>query len=145
MKLRVEYLNEEVKRLKRGTLMSSGLDISAYLPTRGEQVIEPHHTVIVPTGIKMHIPDGYEILVRPRSGMSKRGIQCNLGTIDSDYRGEIGISLTNTTEYPFVIENGERVAQLVMQMVFYPELEEVDSVDVDTERGANGFGSTGRL
>jgi dUTP pyrophosphatase len=103
---------------------------------------------LVPTGLYMAIPDGYELQIRPRSGLAlKHGITItnSPGTIDSDYRGEIGIIIQNLGEEPFVIENGDRICQAVLNKVEqaeWIEVEELEDLD-ETERGAGGFNSTG--
>lgn len=143
MKLKVWYENEEVSRLKKGTEKSSGMDVSAYLP-EGKVVVKTKSVMTIPTGIKMIIPEGHEIVVRPRSGLaSKFNVACHLGTIDEDYIGEIKVILANYGDSDFEVENGMRIAQLVLQEKAKFGIEEIDSIDIETDRGANGFGSTG--
>lgn len=122
-----------------------GADVSAV----EDVTIDPGKTVIVKTGIAVAIPAGYEIQVRPRSGLSlKTGLRiANApGTIDADYRGEIGIIMTNTDSFPFAIEKGTKIAQLVIAPTPRIKWEEVSSVDElgSTERGAGGYGSTSK-
>ena len=122
---------------------SSGLDIRACV----EQPIKlnPSEIKLVPTGLALSIPPGYEVQVRPRSGLAlKKGIGMvnSPGTIDSDYRGELGIILINWGSHPVVIKRGERIAQLILSKVYRAELMEVESLD-DTSRGWGGFGHTG--
>ena len=123
---------------------AAGLDLSAAV---AEAVtIAPGERRFVPTGWAMAIPEGYEGQVRPRSGLALRhgiSIVNSPGTIDSDYRGEIGIVLINHGTEPFEIAPGARIAQLVIAPVVTAELEVVESLD-ETARGAGGYGSTGR-
>lgn len=122
---------------------AAGADVTACL----EQALEilPGKRALVPTGLAVAIPDGFEIQVRPRSGLAaKKGLTVlnTPGTIDSDYRGEVQVILANLGEAPVCIEPGERIAQLVVQAVPRVEWSEV-SVLPETARGAGGFGSTG--
>lgn len=123
---------------------SAGMDICASLP--GPWLLAPGHRVIVPTGIYLDVPVGYECQVRSRSGLAaKLGITVlnSPGTIDSDYRGEIGVILINLGEGPVAINNGERIAQLVFKQVEQATFEIVETLET-TERGDGGFGSTGK-
>lgn len=123
---------------------AAGADISAFL--KEDFVLKAGERAIVPTGIKIAIPLGFEIQVRPRSGLAaKNGVTVlnTPGTIDSDYRGEIKVILINLGKEDFIIKNGERIAQLVVSPVTKGTFEIVDSLDA-TERGENGFGSTGK-
>ena len=127
------------------TVNSAGMDLRAYLPD-GELVIKPMQRTLVPTGLFMEIPVGYEGQVRPRSGLAiKSGITVlnSPGTIDADYRGEVKVILVNLSNTPFEIVPGERIAQMVVARHERVEWLETDSLD-ETERGAGGFGSTGR-
>lgn len=125
------------------TIASAGMDLRANL---SEAItLEPMDRTIVPTGLFMELPIGYEAQVRPRSGLAiKKGITClnSPGTIDADYRGEIGVILVNLSKEIFVIENGERIAQMVIAKHERAEWIEVAELS-STERGAGGFGSTG--
>ena len=108
--------------------------------------LQPLQRCLVPTGLFMALPAGYEAQVRPRSGLAiKKGITVlnSPGTIDADYRGEICVILVNLSAEPFIIEDGERIAQMVIARHEQAEWEETDSLD-DTERGAGGFGHSGR-
>lgn len=123
---------------------SAGMDLYAELES--ERILQPGARMLVPTGIAIALPDGYEAQIRPRSGLAlKHGItMLNApGTIDADYRGEIGVIVINHGSEPFVIRNGERIAQMVVAPVVRAVLEEVSDLD-DTVRGAGGFGHTGR-
>ena len=105
----------------------------------------PMERKLIPTGLRMALPPGYEAQVRPRSGLAlKHGVTVlnTPGTIDADYRGEIGIILVNLSQEPFVINDGERIAQMVIARHEQPELEVVEVLD-ETERGEGGFGHTG--
>ncbi|MCG8492545.1 MAG: dUTP diphosphatase [Sneathiellales bacterium] len=125
------------------TADSAGMDLRAAV---AEAItIEPGKRALVPTGLKMALPRGYEAQIRPRSGLAlKKGITLpnTPGTIDADYRGELGIILMNLGEEPFVIERGDRIAQMVVAPVTVATWVEVDDLD-ETERGEGGFGSTG--
>lgn len=125
------------------TIASAGLDVRANLDESIELV--PLARTLVKTGLFMEIPVGYECQVRPRSGLAlKKGISVlnSPGTIDADYRGEVGVILINLSNEPFVIEDGERIAQLVFAKVEQAEWLEVEEL-TETDRGAGGFGSTG--
>lgn len=124
------------------TLGAAGMDVVA----AEDVTLAPGARHAVATGFAMAIPSGYEVQVRPRSGLAlKYGITClnTPGTIDSDYRGELKVILANLGDAPFAVVRGERIAQLVPAPVQTATLTEVDALD-DTERGAGGFGSTGR-
>lgn len=128
------------------TTGSAGMDVRAAVPKDEPMTLAPGARALVPTGITMAIPHGYEIQVRPRSGLAvKHGITClnTPGTIDSDYRGEVKVILINLGDEPFVIDRGERIAQLVVAPITQGLFHIVDSLD-ETERGAGGFGSTGK-
>ncbi len=110
-----------------------------------EVSINPAETILVPTGISIQLPEGYEAQVRPRSGLAVKhqiGILNSPGTIDSDYRGEVKVVLTNFGKQPFTIRRGDRIAQMIVQRYARVEWEEVQSLDV-TARGGGGFGHTG--
>ena len=126
------------------TINSAGMDLRAYLPD-GELVIKPMQRILVPTGLFMEIPVGYEGQVRPRSGLAiKSGITVlnSPGTIDADYRGEVKVILINLSDTDFVIKSGDRIAQLVIAKHEQPDVVEVQTLS-ETERGAGGFGHTG--
>ena len=120
---------------------AAGMDIVA----AEDGVLPPGARQAVATGFAIAIPDGYEVQVRPRSGLAlKHGVTClnTPGTIDSDYRGEVKVILANLGTEPFIITRGDRIAQLVPAAVTRAELVETEALD-DTTRGAGGFGSTG--
>ena len=125
------------------TALSAGMDLRANITE--PIVLKPLERCLVPTGLFMALPEGYEAQVRPRSGFAlKKGITVlnSPGTIDADYRGEVGVILVNLSNEEFVIEDGERIAQMVIARYEQVEWEEVEVLS-DTERGAGGFGHTG--
>ncbi len=125
------------------TMASAGMDLRANITEA--ITLQPLERTIVKTGLFIELPIGYEAQVRPRSGLAaKKGITVlnTPGTVDADYRGEIGVILVNLSNEAFVIENGERIAQLVIAKHERAEWNEVDQLS-DTSRGAGGFGSTG--
>ncbi|MEM1127237.1 MAG: dUTP diphosphatase [Bacteroidota bacterium] len=136
---------EGLSRPHHATPLSAGMDLRAALPADVPMVLEPGERALVPTGLQIAIPPGHEGQVRPRSGLAVRhGITVlnSPGTIDADYRGECKVLLINHGQDPFVIERGERIAQLVIARharVSWRTQEELEA----TERGAGGFGSTG--
>ncbi len=126
------------------TAGSSGMDIKAFLDS--ELVLQPMERTLVPTGLFLEIPDGFEVQVRPRSGLAvKQGITClnTPGTIDADYRGEIKVILINLSLEPQTIRTGDRIAQMVLQKVEKIDWKPVSGIS-ETERGAGGFGHTGK-
>ncbi len=123
---------------------SSGLDVCAAVP--GDLVIAPGGRALVPTGLSVAVPPGVEVQVRPRSGRAlKFGVTVlnAPGTIDSDYRGEVGVILVNHGQAPFTVRRGDRIAQLVVATVVRCDVREVADLD-ETGRGGGGFGHTGR-
>jgi dUTP pyrophosphatase len=125
---------------------AAGADLRANLPDRGTITLAPGARALVPTGMAMEIPQGYEVQLRPRSGLAhKHGVTLtnSPGTIDSDYRGPLGVLMINHGDAPFEIVHGERIAQMVVAPVVQADMIAVDALD-DTDRGAGGFGSTGR-
>lgn len=143
-----KYLDVKIKTLHKDAVVpeyktkgAAGLDLT----TIESATIVGGDTVLLKTGLAMAVPEGYEAQVRPRSGMSlktKVRISNAPGTLDSDYRGEIGVIIDNTGINPISIEKGERVAQLVFNKIETARFKVVDNLD-DTERGEGGFGSTG--
>lgn len=125
------------------TPLSAGMDLRANLEE--PVTLAPLERKLIPTGLYMALPAGYEAQVRPRSGLAiKKGITVlnSPGTVDADYRGEVCVILVNLSNEPFVVEDGERIAQMVIAKHEQPELVEVDTLD-ETERGAGGFGHSG--
>ena len=125
---------------------AAGLDLLAAVPEDAPLMLAPRQYALVPTGLTIALPPGYEAQVRPRSGLAaKHGVTVlnSPGTIDADYRGEIGVLLINHGAAPFAIRRGERIAQMVIAAVVRAELVPVISLSA-TDRGSGGFGSTGR-
>ncbi|MFI4917349.1 MAG: dUTP diphosphatase [Phycisphaerales bacterium JB060] len=144
--VRFRILDDRAIVPRRGSAQAAGLDLAACLP-EGPQTLtlEPGQIVVVPTGLAIAIPDGFEGQVRPRSGLAtKRGVTVPNapGTIDADYRGELRVALINLSKEPQPIEHGDRIAQLVIAPVAMCQVVVVDELD-ETVRGASGFGSTG--
>lgn len=98
---------------------------------------------IIDTGVKFQIPEGYEMVIRPRSGLSKKGLLVHFGTIDQDYRGEIKVCVSNVSDEIIRIENGDRIAQIAIQKKYQTKFEKVESFDNKTIRGETGFGDSG--
>lgn len=125
---------------------AAGMDLRAAVSDSAPIELKPGERAIVPTGLSLAIPEGYEIQIRPRSGLAARhGITClnTPGTIDSDYRGEVKVILVNLGDAPFTIGRAERIAQMVLAPVTQLTWNQVASLD-ETARGKGGFGSTGR-
>ena len=128
------------------TTGSAGMDLRAAVAEFEPVVLAPGERKLIPTGLKIALEPGYEAQVRPRSGLAlKHGVTClnSPGTIDSDYRGEVGVILINHGQIAFEINRGERIAQLVIASYAQAVMAEVEALD-ETARGAGGFGSTGR-
>ena len=144
VKILIKKTNKEVTTPKYKTDGSSGVDLSAFLEKK--VVIKPNSSELIPTGLQVAIPEELEIQIRPRSGLAAKeniGVLNSPGTIDSDYRGELKIILFNHGKEDFIINNGDRIAQMVLVPILKMEFEEVDSLP-DTVRGRGGFGSTGK-
>ena len=144
VKILIKKTNKEVITPKYKTDGSSGVDLSAFLDK--EVVIKPNSSDLIPTGLQVAIPEEFEIQIRPRSGLAAKesiGVLNSPGTIDSDYRGELKIILFNHGKEDFIINNGDRIAQMVLVPILKMEFEEVDSLP-ETIRGQGGFGSTGK-
>ncbi|MCA0962288.1 dUTP diphosphatase [Salipiger bermudensis] len=127
------------------TTGAAGADLRANLPDRGEVVLAPGARAQVPTGLRLAIPEGWEVQIRPRSGLAlKHGITLpnSPGTIDSDYRGPLGVIVMNAGDAPFTIAHGDRIAQMVAAPVVQAGFDLVDALP-ETARGVGGFGSTG--
>ena len=142
-KILIKRLSKEIPLPKYETSGSSGMDLAANIETNIN--IDPGKTAIVPTGLSISIPKGFEVQIRPRSGLAakKKIIVLNTpGTIDGDYSGEFKVILINLGEEPFKVEKGLRIAQMVVCPIVQAQLKEVDDLS-ETERGKGGFGSTG--
>ncbi len=143
-KAKVKIINKSKHALPAySTESSAGMDVRANLVE--PVTLLPLQRILVPTGLFMELPQGYECQLRPRSGLAlKHGITLvnTPGTIDADYRGEIGVILINLSDTPFVINDGERICQMVINRYTVAEWIEVEQLD-ETERGAGGFGHTG--
>ena len=130
---------------KYETVLAAGADLRAALPANTPLILKPGQRSLVPTGMAMALPAGYEAQIRPRSGLAyKHGITClnTPGTIDADYRGEVKVLLINHGTESFTINRGERIAQMVIAPITQPDFERVTELS-DTQRGIGGFGSTG--
>ncbi|MBR4698948.1 MAG: dUTP diphosphatase [Prevotella sp.] len=142
--LKIKVINKGHQPLPRyATLQSAGMDLRANLDE--PIVLRPLERCLVPTGLYIALPEGYEAQVRPRSGLAlKRGITVlnAPGTVDADYRGEVGVLLINLSQEDFVVNDGERVAQMVIARHEQADFEVVTELD-ETERGAGGYGHTG--
>ena len=142
--MKVQIINKSKHALPSyATIASAGMDLRANLDT--PVVLKPLQRCLVPTGLFMALPMGYEAQVRPRSGLAiKKGITVlnTPGTIDADYRGEVCVILVNLSADEFVVEDGERIAQMVIARHEQVEWQPVEVLD-DTERGAGGFGHSG--
>ncbi len=142
--MKIKIINKSAHKLPHyETMASAGMDLRANIES--PILLKPLERAIVPTGIYMELPLGYEAQVRPRSGLAaKKGISVlnAPGTIDADYRGEVGVILVNLSSEEFTVENGERIAQMVIAKHERAEWEEVETLS-ETTRGSGGFGSTG--
>ena len=144
VRILIKKTSKEVITPKYKTEGSSGVDLSAFLNEK--VVIKPNSSELIPTGLQVAIPEELEIQIRPRSGLAAKesiGVLNSPGTIDSDYRGELKIILFNHGDKDFIINNGDRIAQMVLVPILKMEFEEVDNLP-DTVRGQGGFGSTGK-
>lgn len=143
--MEIRIINGSHHELPRyATLESAGMDLRANLDS--PVTLLPLQRRLIPTGLRMALPVGFEAQIRPRSGLAlKHGITLlnTPGTIDADYRGEIGVIMINLSDEPFVINDGERIAQMVIARHEQPKLVAVEVLD-ETERGEGGFGHTGR-
>jgi dUTP pyrophosphatase len=142
--MKVKIVNTSDNPLpKYGTPLSAGMDLRANL--KEPVLLKPMERGLIPTGLYIELPDGYEAQIRPRSGLAlKKGISVlnTPGTIDADYRGEVGIILVNLSEQDFLVNHGERICQMVINKVESVVWNEVSSLE-ESDRGAGGFGHTG--
>ena len=144
VKILIKKTNKEVTTPKYKTDGSSGVDLSAFLEKK--VVIKPNSSELIPTGLQVAIPEELEIQIRPRSGLAAKNnisVLNTPGTIDSDYRGEIKVILFNHGKEDFLINNKDRIAQMVLAPVIKMNFEETDELP-ETIRGEGGFGSTGK-
>ena len=144
IKILIKKLSKEVSLPKYETSGSSGMDLAANINSSIN--IEPGQTAIIPTGLSFSLPNGYEAQIRPRSGLAAKNkitVLNTPGTIDSDYRGEIKIILFNHGKEKFIINNKDRIAQMILTPIVKMELEEVNDLPKSI-RGKGGFGSTGK-
>lgn len=143
--MQVKIVNKSKHALPEyATEMSAGVDLCANIDE--PIVLKPLQRVLVPTGIYIQLPEGYEAQIRPRSGLAvKHGISIvnSPGTIDADYRGEIRVILVNLSDEDFMINDGERICQMVVAQYSRVEWQQVENLD-ETDRGAGGFGHTGK-
>ena len=144
VKIKIKKLDPKVKIPKYKTEGSSGMDLMAFV--KGSLKIKPNSSELIPTGISVAIPEDTEIQIRPRSGLavnSQISVLNTPGTIDSDYRGELKVILFNHGVDDFIVNNGDRIAQMVLMPVLKASFDEVGELP-DTVRGSGGFGSTGK-
>jgi len=144
VKVLIKKLNSKVQIPKYKTEGSSGMDLMAFIDNSIK--IKPGESVLIPTGISIAVPENTEVQIRPRSGLAAKSSISVLntpGTIDSDYRGEIKIILFNHGKEEFIVNNNDRVAQMVLMPIIKAEFEEVEDLP-KTLRGSGGFGSTGK-
>ena len=135
----------ELKLPEYETVLAAGADLRAAVEEHAPLILQPGARSLVPTGLAMALPAGYEAQIRPRSGLAyKHGVTClnTPGTIDADYRGEVKVLLINHGDIPFKISRGERIAQMVIAPITQPEFISVNEL-TETARGEGGFGSTG--
>lgn len=143
--MKIKLLNDLAQAPTRGSEKAAGMDLYAAIGGDGYVRILPHETVKIGTGIAIELPKGTFGAVYPRSGLAtKQGLRLanSTGIIDEDYRGEIIVALYNDSDYIRIVKNGDRIAQLIV-MLYVPEKVEIVDELTDTERGENGFGSTG--
>lgn len=139
MKLYIKKWNKEAKIPTRAHHDDAGID----LYTSGAHIIGAHQTVSIPIGVGMEIEEGYVGLIWDKSSVGSKGIKTLGGVIDAGYRGEVSVVVHNLNDTPYTFEHGQKVAQILIQKVEFPELEEVTELS-DSKRGTGGFGSTGK-
>ncbi len=140
MKLKVKKINPDAKLPLYGHKGDAGMDLFSSL----EYILQKGEVYAVPTGIKVEIPEGYVGLIWDKSGVSLKGVHRLAGVVDAGYRGEIKVVMVNLSPEPFVIENGMKIAQLLIQPIADVEVVEVEDLE-DSSRGEGGFGSTGKF
>jgi len=143
IKVKIVRLKEKASLPAYATVHAAGMDVSACLDA--PVTVEASSSALIPTGLAIELPEGYEAQLRPRSGLALRhliSLPNSPATIDADYRGEVGVILINHGREPFTVNHGDRIAQMVVSKVDRVAFEEVDSLS-DTERGEGGFGHTG--
>ena len=142
--VKIKIINKSDNPLpKYATSGSSGMDLRAFL--KEDLIIKPLERVVIPTGLYVEIPDGYEIQIRARSGLAlKHGLSLpnGIGTIDSDYRGELGVIIINLSKEGYTVKSGDKIAQMVLSKYEKIQLEQVDVLD-ESKRGSGGYGHTG--
>ncbi len=144
VKVLVKKLNPNVKLPAYKTKGSSGMDLMAFIENK--IIIKPNTSELIPTGLSVAIPEDLEIQIRPRSGIASKfkvSVLNTPGTIDSDYRGELKVILFNHSNKDFIVNNNDRIAQMILVPVLKVEFEEIDNLP-ETLRGSGGFGSTGK-
>ena len=144
IKVQIKKLDPDVEIPEYKTTGSSGVDLKAFI--KNKVIIKPFKSIIIPTGLSIAVPENCEVQIRPRSGLaanSSISILNTPGTIDSDYRGEIKVIIYNHGNKEFFVNNGDRIAQMILMPVFKFKFEEVDILSTTT-RGSGGFGSTGK-
>ena len=139
MKLYIKKWNKEAKIPTRAHHDDAGID----LYTSGAHIIGAHQTVSIPIGVGMEIEEGYVGLIWDKSSIGSKGIKTLGGVIDAGYRGEVSVVVHNLNDTPYTFEHGQKVAQILIQKIEFPELEEVTELS-DSKRGTGGFGSTGK-
>lgn len=142
--VKIKIINKSDNPLPEyATSGSSGMDLRAFL--KEDLIIKPLERVVIPTGLYVEIPDGYEIQIRARSGLAlKHGLSLSngIGTIDSDYRGELGVIIINLSKEEYTVKSGDKIAQMVLSKYEKIQLEQVDVLD-ESKRGSGGYGHTG--
>lgn len=136
----IEYVTEKYSLLKAHPT-DSGFD----LKSTEDFILQPREIKLISTGIKLKLPENYEAQVRPKSGLSSKGFMVYLGTVDNEYRGEVKVIVQNNSNRNITIESGQKVAQLVFNKLDNIELVTISDIDENTNRGDNGFGSTGKF
>jgi len=141
--LKVKKVYPDARLPQRATEGASGLDLFAYINESSKTVVLEEKPKLIGTGIALEVPSGYEAQIRPRSGLSAKGVLVALGTVDSDYRGEVMVTMYTVGRHNgFELKHGDRIAQLVIGKLADLPIEEVSELSA-TERGAHGHGSTG--